>query len=63
MTKPAAFTKASLRRALDVAQERGLPVVVKPDGTMVIGDKPSPPVQPDSAKEHNSEVVDKWADA
>lgn len=63
MTVKAPFTKATLRRALDVAQERGLSVMVKPDGSMVIGDKSSPSVQPDSIKEHNVEVVDKWADA
>lgn len=64
MTVPAKFTKASLRRAIDVAQERGLSVELRPDGTMLIGavEKPSPPVQPDSVDGHTA-VVDKWADA
>jgi prophage tail gpP-like protein len=30
------FTKASLRRAADVAREKGLELVVRPDGSLVL---------------------------
>lgn len=63
MTSRLPFTQASVRRAIAAAQKAGLNVrEIKADGTLVIGDNSSPSVQPDSSKEHNSEV-DKWADA
>jgi hypothetical protein len=30
------FTKASLRRAVDVAREKGFAVIIRPDGTLVL---------------------------
>ena len=34
--RPAAFTKADLARAMDVAKEHGMTVEVAPDGTLRI---------------------------
>lgn len=36
MTRTVPFTKASLRRAADVALEKGFAVVIRPDGTLVL---------------------------
>ncbi|KWV45902.1 hypothetical protein AS156_23095 [Bradyrhizobium macuxiense] len=41
MTKSLTFTEASLARAIKGVQRAGLFVVgVKPDGTLIVGDKP-----------------------
>jgi len=50
MSRTVSFTKASLRRAADVAREKGFAVVIRPDGTLVleIRDRPQleqPPVE------------------
>ena len=36
MSCTVSFTKASLRRAADVAREKGFAVVIRPDGTLVL---------------------------
>lgn len=39
MTKPLAFTQASLRRAIVAAQKEGLRVTgIRPDGTILVND-------------------------
>ena len=41
MTKALPFTKASLRRAIEAVESAGKFVVaVRPDGTLIVGDKP-----------------------
>jgi hypothetical protein len=41
MTRPLPFTKARLRRAIDVAREAGLRVTgIRPDGTLIVDDNP-----------------------
>jgi hypothetical protein len=41
MTKALPFTKASLRRAIEAVESTGkIVVAVRPDGTLIVGDKP-----------------------
>lgn len=36
MSRPVPFTKASLRRAAEIALEKGMRVLIRGDGTMVL---------------------------
>jgi hypothetical protein len=51
-----AFTKAKLRRAIDVAAERGYRVLVRPDGTLVF-EKDNNPQGAEGALEQGQEIV------
>jgi hypothetical protein len=42
MTRIIPFTKASLRRAIDVAREKGCRVLARPDGTLVFEQDDNP---------------------
>jgi hypothetical protein len=50
MTKPLPCTKAMLRRAADVARERGVRVTVKPDGSIVVDPTPDDTTSPSDAR-------------
>ena len=56
MTQAVPFTKAKLRRALDMARERGFRLLVKPDGTLVF-EKDSNPQEADKSLEQDQEIV------
>ena len=56
MTQAIPFTKAKLRRALDMARERGFRLLVKPDGTLVF-EKDSNPQGADKLLEQDEEIV------
>lgn len=53
MTKPVRFTKATMRRAVEVACERQVRVVIRPDGSIMFDPKP---VDTDSPAD------EKWSD-
>ena len=50
------FTKARLRRAIDVAREKGFRVLARPDGTLVF-EKDSNPQATEEALEQDKEIV------
>ena len=58
VTRPPAipFTKAKLRRAIDVAREKGFRVLVQPDGTMVF-EKDNNPQGADRPLEQDEEII------
>jgi hypothetical protein len=56
MTQAVPFTKAKLRRALDMSRERGFRLLVKPDGTLVF-EKDSNPQEADKPLEQDQEIV------
>lgn len=56
MSRALPFTKAKLRRAIDVAREKGFRVLARPDGTLVF-EKDSNPQANDEALEQGEEIV------
>jgi hypothetical protein len=56
MSRALPFTKAKLRRAIDVAREKGFRVLARPDGTLVF-EKDSNPQANDGALEQGEEIV------
>lgn len=50
------FTKAKLRRAIDVAREKGFRVLVRPDGTWVF-EKDDNPQRNDKPLEPGGEII------
>jgi hypothetical protein len=57
MTRVVPFTKASLRRAADVAREKGFAVIIRPDGTLVLELRNNPQIIQDGPVEEGPEVV------
>ncbi len=58
VTRALPFTKAALRRAADVAREKGFRVLIRPDGTMVLEVDPQiHPQSTDPPLEPGGEVV------
>jgi hypothetical protein len=57
MTRTVPFTKASLRRAAEVAREKGFAVVIRPDGTLVLELRNNPQIIQDRPVEERSQVV------
>jgi hypothetical protein len=56
MTRALPFTKATLRRAMDVAREKGFRVLVRPDGTIIFEQDDNPQPDPE-AVEPKREIV------
>jgi hypothetical protein len=56
MTRTVPFTKASLRRVADVAREKDLTVIIRPDGTLVLQKQSYPQADP-PAVEQGRDVV------
>jgi hypothetical protein len=56
MTTRFTFTKAKLRRAIDVAREKGFRVLARPDGTLVF-EKDNNPQDSDEPLEQGEEIV------
>jgi hypothetical protein len=50
------FTKAKLRRAIDVAREKDFRVLVRPDGTLVF-ERDNNPQDPEKRLENGEEIV------
>jgi hypothetical protein len=62
MSRPLPFTQASLQRAINAARKAGLHVRgIRPDGTIIVGDKPSDEVAP-LAPDSDTAAVSKWGD-
>jgi hypothetical protein len=57
MTRAVPLTMASLRRALKVAREQGLRLVVQADGSMTFVRDDDRQQQPESALERDGEIV------
>jgi hypothetical protein len=55
-TSAVLFTKAKLRRAIDVAREKGFRVLARPDGTLVF-ERDSNPQGADKPLEQEEEIV------
>lgn len=55
-TSAVPFTKAKLRRAIDVAREKGFRVLARPDGTLVF-EKDNNPQGADRPLEQDEEIV------
>jgi len=65
MTKPAAVTEATLRRAIRAAQRSGLRVTgIAPDGTVLVsnGENGAPDETPTLAPAHHAADARRWGD-
>jgi prophage tail gpP-like protein len=51
------FTKASLRRAADVAREKGFAVIIRPDGTLVLEQRNYPQQSEQQPVEDRREIL------
>jgi hypothetical protein len=51
------FTKASLRRAADVAREKGFALVIRPDGTLVLEQRNCPQQSEQQPVEDGREIL------
>lgn len=64
MTARLPFTQANVRRRIQAARKEGLFVLgIRPDGTVIVGDKPGPalpdlPLEPDNAESSKWEDVE-----